>query len=580
MAPKDDKLAARLVSRTKAEGLKDAYELGDAATVGRHPTNTICLALDSISRFHARIDKRGSFHILQDLNSSNGTMVNGERITQMTLHHRDQVTFGNVEFEFRNESPSQAPTHGDTGVGGGMSIVEFTDDDAERMPGSKAVLRSEEISALADKSSFFEYEPDRKPKDAEAIYRRLTALYKLSELLHESADEDEKVVAERVLELVFRIAKPDRGVIMTRFARESVELDVAAVRYADAPITPQRVAISRAIMQEVMTQKVAVMTTDAQADDRFGQSESIIFSKVRSAICVPMIHSDHVMGIFHVEIAAEGRQFGREDLEFVTIVANELSGFIETQRMRREASHRERLAAVGETVAGISHNVKNILLLMKGGSELLDRALDKGNLDNARESWSVVGRGIDKIAKLVKDMLEYSTSWKHHLSKADINDMICATAEEVESQLVAKGITLELDLEEGLEPRIVDETGLQRTLMNLIVNAMEAIPHSEGSITVSTSVLADESLVLKVGDNGAGIDQDKLEKVFLPFYTTKGSSGTGLGLPMCKKVVEDMGGTMKADSEINVGTTFTIVIPRLREPSAGGPSDTLQESDD
>lgn len=581
-ATKDDKLAARLLARTKAEGLKDAYELGESATVGRHPTNTIVLALDSISRFHARIDKRGSFHILQDLNSSNGTLVNGERVTQMTLHHRDQVTFGNVEFEFRNESPSQAPTHGDShGSAAGMSIVEFTDDDEARMPGSKAVLRSEEISALAEKSSFFEYEPDKKPKDPElaGVYRRLTALYKLSELLHESADEDEKVVAERVLELVFRIAKPDRGVIMTRFSRESTELDIAAVRYADAPITPQRVAISRAIMQEVMTQKVAVMTTDAQADDRFGQSESIIFNKIRSAICVPMIHSDHVMGIFHVEIAAEGRTFGREDLEFVTLVANELSGFIETQRMRREASHRQRLAAVGETVAGISHNVKNILLLMKGGSELLDRALEKGNLDNARESWSVVGRGIDKIAKLVKDMLEYSSSKKARLSKADINDMICSTAEEIEGQLVAKGITLELDLEEGLEPRIVDEMGLQRTLMNLIVNAVEAIPHAEGSITVSTGVLADESLVLKVSDNGAGIEPEKLEKVFLPFYTTKGSSGTGLGLPMCKKAIEDMGGSMKVESELNVGTTFTIVIPKLKEQSAGGPSETLQEDD-
>jgi len=289
-----------------------------------------------------------------------------------------------------------------------------------------------------------------------------------------------------------------------------------------------------------------------------------------------MLQGDRVMGIFHVEITHEGRTFGREDLEFVTVVANELSAFIQNQRMRRESAHRARLAAVGETVAGISHNVKNILLLMKGGRDLLDRAIEKENPESARESWGVVSRGIEKIARLVQNMLEYSSDREPSLVEVDINDMIYKTAEEVEDELINKGVTLELDLEEDLRPRRVDETGLQRTLMNLIVNGMEAISHKEGSITIATTALEDESLAIRIQDNGSGIEPEKLEKVFLPFYTTKGSSGTGLGLPMCKKVVEDMGGTMNVASELNAGTTFTITIPLSRESAQ---RDTLPEDD-
>ncbi len=576
----DDKLTARLVPRTKASGLLDVYELKDSATVGRHPSNTIVVGLDSISRFHARIDKRGTFHILQDLNSSNGTQVNGERITQMTLHHRDQVIFGNIEFEFRNESPSQSPTQGDSAGPSGMSIVEFADEEHDASSASsKAILEHEEISRLSDKSSFFDYEPGKagSPEDPARLYRRLAALYKLSELLRESDGENEKTVCERVLELVFRIVQPDRGVIMTRFSRESTELDLSAVRYSDSPITSQPVIISRAIMQEVMSRKVAVLTQDAQADDRFVESESIIMNRIRSAICVPMIQSDHVMGILHVEMSAQGAAFGRPDLEFVTVVANELSAFVENQRMRREAAHRARLAAVGETVAGISHNVKNILLLMKGGRDLLDRAIERKNIESTIESWGVVSRGIDKIARLVQDMLEYSTDRKIRLETIDVNDLICRTAEDVEGELVSKGVTLELDLEEELAPRPVDGTGLQRTLMNLIVNALEAISHGEGSVVVSTELLGDDSLMIRVRDNGSGIEPDKLERVFLPFFTTKGSGGTGLGLPMCKKVIEDMGGSMKVESELNAGTTFTMTIPLLR-PSTE--SDTMSEDGD
>jgi signal transduction histidine kinase len=361
---------------------------------------------------------------------------------------------------------------------------------------------------------------------------------------------------------VFEALVADRGVVLLRNAVDA-GLEVSAVKYRDKPITPQKVSVSRTILDKVLSEKVAVLSKDAQNDDRFGASESIIMSQTRSTICVPMLMSGAVMGAMHLDTSSAQRSFSDDDLEFAMIIATEAAVAIDNMRMRSAAIHRERLAAVGETVAGISHNVKNILLLSQGGAELLSRAIDKGDVQGARDSWAVVKRGIDKIGALVRDMLEYSSNKKPDLRPANINDMVCAIAQEVEPQLIKKNVMLELDVDESIGERVVDDLGLQRTIYNLIVNAMEAIQHNEGQITIATSQRPDGTLVITIRDNGSGIPADKLEKIWYPFFTTKGSTGTGLGLPMCKKCVEDMNGRIYCESEENLGTLFTIEIPKI-----------------
>lgn len=552
----------RLIIRERFEGVPAEFVLKpDQTTLGRHPSNDIVLGLDSISRFHARIDRRGDFFIVQDLNSSNGTAVNGERVTQMAIHDGDVVTFGNIDFKFANEAAK-------VGLGTssvmGRDIIDFEDDDDQdsRPSGTKSVITAEEVER--GKSSVISTS-DKKADKATLfkLNQRLSALYRLSEMLRESDTDDEPAVLQRVLDIVFIAVHADRGVILTRFNAMSEELDVTAVKYRDEPIVPQKVKVSRTIVRQVLSDRVAVLSQDAQFDDRFAASESIFINQIRSTICAPMIVGEEVIGVVHLDTTEKGKAFEQEDLEFVMMIATEVGVALAHARMRREANHRARLAAVGETVAGISHNVKNILLLSEGGSELLTRAMNKGDMAGAKEAWQVVSRGIDKIGKLVRDMLEFSSQKKVDLGEADINELICAIAEEIEEQLISKGITLELDLDENLEPRMVDELGLQRTVTNLIVNSMEAIGHQDGQISVATARRSDGRAVITIRDNGSGIPKDKMEKIFLPFFTTKGSSGTGLGLPMCKKCIEDMGGRIQCESEENVGTTFILDIPQI-----------------
>jgi signal transduction histidine kinase len=565
----DDIQQACLIPRNLQPGMLEEYHLrGDQTTVGRHPSNDIVLALDSISRFHARIDRRGDFYILQDLNSSNGSQVNGERVTQSALNHGDLVSFGNVEFQF-NSSRALAGMETDApGSLAGMDIVDFTDEALDAVGSAKSFVKAEDFQQHKAKSSISSSVLDKKTDKATLLRlnARLTSLYKLSELLRDSNVDREDIILQRILDVIFVAVPADRGVMLTRFHKDSENLDVMAVKYRDDPIVHQKVTVSRTVLKEVVANRVAILSKDTQMDERFATTESIVASQIRSTIAAPMIVGDELIGVIHLDASTKGVAFEQDDLEFVMIVATETGVALQNMRMQKEAAHRQRLAAVGETVAGISHNVKNILLLSQGGAELLSRAIDRKDLDGARDAWQVVSRGIDKIGKLVRDMLEFSSNKKPEFAMVDVNELICSIAEEIEEKLVAKSVTLELELDEKITPQLYDELGLQRTVMNLIVNSVEAITHQQGQITVGTKVRPEQmSLQITIRDNGCGISKDKMEKIFFPFFTTKGSNGTGLGLSMCKKCIEDMQGKITCESEENVGTSFIIDLPLTEE---------------
>jgi len=580
---KDPALGPRLIPTTNSPDLEPYYRVRENTTVGRHPSNRMVIPLDSVSRFHGKISSRGSNFYVQDLNSSNGTFVNGEKIKETVINHKDLVTFGEIEFSFRHEAGAPTASSGEYSDSTSFDVVELTDDSlAPHKPEAQKVIKSDDISSMKEKSSYLmKAVGDRRDEAAFLeVANRLTALYKLSEMFRASGGHEVKEVIDKALDLFFSSVAADRGVILYKSSPHQSEMEIVSVRYRDQPITPQKVSISRTILDRVTSEKVSILSSDTSVDERFDASESIIANQIRSAICVPMIQRGEVMGVIFLDTSTEDKTLTNADLEFVTMVGNELALALENERMRKEGAHRERLAAVGETVAGISHNAKNILLLMKGGSQLLDKAIDSENPKMAEDSWKVVKRGIDKISVLVQDMLEYSSNKKPALVPVDPNDMICAVAEEVEDRLIQNGVTLELDLEDDIPEYMLDKTGLTRTLENLIVNAMEAIEHENGRIVITTSVFndADETLCVRVEDNGPGIPANVVEKIFIPFYTTKGSTGTGLGLPMCRKVVEDNGGQLEVESVEGSGTTFIMTLPRAEESEST--NNTAREGDE
>jgi len=240
----------------------------------------------------------------------------------------------------------------------------------------------------------------------------------------------------------------------------------------------------------------------------------------------------------------------------------------EENRLRRQLIENERLAAIGQTVAGISHCMKNILNGLKGGSYLVNTGLKKDDRALLEEGWQIVQKGVERISKLSLDMLGYCRNQTPTLSPVDPFQLIRDTVNVVHQAARMEGIEIITRGEEGFSFPL-DASALFRALMNLIMNAIEACREKEYPPGESPRVEvffepAESDFVFQVRDNGIGMNEEIQRNLFTRFFTTKESQGTGLGLPVTEKMVKEQGGRLTVESSPGQGSVFTIHLP-LRE---------------
>ncbi|MCX7626418.1 MAG: ATP-binding protein [Candidatus Sumerlaeaceae bacterium] len=533
------------------------FELkGRVVTIGRHPNNDISLLLESVSRFHAKLELVGSHWLVTDLNSSNGTFVNGERIASpQVLSEGDVLTLGQADLIFSFLSPEERA----------RQAREATTPTPLTSSGVNLLPEGESASTILTTQRSVEATPlparflPEVGVDIAALRKanaRLLALYELNEIIRTSSTTQE--LLERSMDLVFECLPADRGVIMTVDAPGGA-LQPQVVRFRN-PSSSGELAISKTIVDKAVREQVAILSRDASIDSRFKGSESIIAHDIRSTMCVPMVSKQNVHGIIFLDCKESVHSFTEDDLAFLASLANDLAISIENASLLRESIKNERLAAVGQTIAGLAHNIKNILQLARGGIELLDAAVANKSFDDIETFWPIVKRGIERMQQLTQEMLDYSRQTKPELVEASVNEVVLDTVRLFEKDAVEAHVEIELQLADNIPPRRIDPNGLCKSLMNLLTNAVDAFEGTGGRIVISTS-FENDTVYLRVSDNGKGIPPDKFPRIFQPFFTTKGSKGTGLGLSMTKKYIEDMGGKIDVQSQVGQGTTFTISLP-------------------
>jgi PAS domain S-box-containing protein len=236
----------------------------------------------------------------------------------------------------------------------------------------------------------------------------------------------------------------------------------------------------------------------------------------------------------------------------------------EENRLRRQLMEQERLAAVGETVAGVTHCMKNVLNGLKGGAYMLNVGLKRDDLDLLKEGWENVQKGIDRISKLSLDMLNYCRDRKPEPVLTDPLQLARETADLVAKSAEQEGISISCRGDQG-SPVKLDPNAFGRALLNLIANAVDACreksypeeedPNVEVSVKRGTG-----DLRFIVADNGVGMSEDIRNKLFSRFFSTKDTHGTGLGLCVTQKIVEERGGSIYVESSPGKGSTFTISI--------------------
>ncbi len=567
-------MASLFVIRGRDSG--QHYELlSSSTTLGRESTNQVQLHDTEVSRHHARID-RGEEGVwtLVDLGSSNGSYINSVRIATQPLTSGDRIQLGStlMIFSASTESTAQMPAEDHEGSVRDVAIVRYEDrDDLSQI--RRTVAPEGTLSGVASSPSA-EKAGDGSSHATKSIASDWDVIFRVGQAITRTLDIDEMM--QQVLDLIFQWIQCDTGCVML-FDEVTGHLTPAYRRNRKNRSSAQRpLEISKTILDYVLSHREGVLTSNAQADSRWTAAGSILSLGIHEAMCVPMQGRYGVVGAIYVDtstspgVAAEREQaesFTESNLKLLIAIGNQAALAIEDTQFYRATLQAERMAAMGQTIANLSHHVKNILQGVRGGSYLIETGLNNQDLDVARKGWRMVERNQERISNLVMDMLSFSKERVPELREGDVRHTITEVVELMQSRAEEVHARLVWDPPTNFPPVRFDPDALHRAVLNVVTNAIDAVESREnGEVRLMLEILSPSQLIeISIEDNGEGIEAENLERIFSVFESKKGARGTGLGLPVSRKILREHGGDVLVSSRPGHGTRFILRWPGLTE---------------
>ena len=298
-----------------------------------------------------------------------------------------------------------------------------------------------------------------------------------------------------------------------------------------------------------------------------GELDGMIRFREEPTVAYPLARHGRKLGIILAPTAERQASMHnsrtRMNPAIVKSARQHLAVALELSELQREQLQQERLAAIGQTVASLAHFLKNVLNGLKGGEYVLARAIRNENPEKLHKGLAVLQSSIRNIEKLTYDMLYYAGDRALDLKSVNPNEIMQEVLESMEAFAAGKGIELKSQLDEQMIPIPLDRHAIYRGILNLVTNAIDACLESErGKLVTLKSSLKAGYILLTVEDNGIGMSPQGLKRVGERFYTTKSSSGTGLGLPVTKKIAEKHGGVLEIESVLEQGSSFHMRLPR------------------
>ena len=272
------------------------------------------------------------------------------------------------------------------------------------------------------------------------------------------------------------------------------------------------------------------------------------------------------------EIVLEEEGLTKKILEvstsFLTDESGEITGLVgvirdvtELKDLNEEIARNKRLAALGKLSAGIAHEIRNPLSSIRGLAQFISGSLSPA--DERKADLKTIIQEVDRLNNLVFQILDYAKVKKLNLTSFSFNSLLTEVVELFKQEISDKRIEFTLELSPEISLVQADRDQLRQMLMNIIINALQAIPQ-EGEIKIETekSVLKEEPAIkLVIEDNGEGIADKDLNQIFDPFFSTR-AQGSGLGLSIVYRIVESHQGEIKVESKVGKGTKFIIFLPQ------------------
>ncbi|RMG04623.1 MAG: hypothetical protein D6726_03025 [Nitrospirae bacterium] len=285
---------------------------------------------------------------------------------------------------------------------------------------------------------------------------------------------------------------------------------------------------------------------------------------------------DELIGCLFVSKKAEEGDFNEEDIRLLSIMGNNFAVALENLELYRslqlqmkklkEAQDQlvqsTKLAAIGELAANVAHEINNPLTTILGYAELLKEEEDT---EGIKRDLEIIESESLRAREIVQQLLEFSRKRKLEIVEADLKKIIEEVLMLVSPSIKASKIKVDKELND-IPGVLMDANQIKQVLLNLINNAVQAMPDG-GRLGIKAEVVGDEIMV-SVSDTGMGIPSDVLQRIFEPFFTTKKDKGTGLGLPISYRIVQEHGGRIEVKSTPGKGSVFRVVLPLKRAETA------------
>lgn len=312
----------------------------------------------------------------------------------------------------------------------------------------------------------------------------------------------------------------------------------------------------------VITEDMPAVVNNVESNPKFCRRvDDKIGFKTRNILCVPIKVGNRVIGALSAVNKRNNKDFNFLDLKICEAIASQAGVAIERAKLIEENMKAARLAAIGETMTGLAHCVKNILNGLKGGEYIVNKGLEKNNPEQVKNGWCLVEKHIEKISSLVLDMLSYAKDREPDYSEVDINELIGELIELLRERALICNVKLTKKVDRNLKKVVIDSKGILRCFVNLVSNAIDACSETGGIVTVRSRLDDGGYFIVEVSDTGCGMDEKTQEILFTKFFSTKGSKGTGLGLPVAYKIIKEHRGMISVKSSLGEGTTFSIRLP-------------------
>ena len=608
----------------------------ERSTIGRGPDNDVVSIDLRVSRRHASIqhDQATGLFRVHDEGSALGVFVNQKRILKADLQDGDVIRLGESLYSFvdiphspmgrvasrvgsDSESDLSGQTASDAGLRGSALVAEVqeavanlqrllpapAEATAQEVVGTDA--RREERSPVAPALRVVESRLEGLRQHLIRLERArlmMQTLYEVGRVINSSYSRED--LLDVIVDLAVKVIRAERG-FLTLLDRKSGEfLRRAAVNMADGAQSASNstgtgasteagakdatghdfsVGIARTVAQSGQP----VVTTDAMADRRFRERQSVVDLNIRSALCVPLFNrAQQVMGVLYLDTRASVVIFNREDSDFLMAFANYAAIAIENAALFLEAAAKARAEEElrqarkmeqikSDLIAVVSHDVRTPLTSIKSYAEILQDDFDTIEPARRRHFLEIINREADRLSRLVTNYLDLQKieagMMRLAIAPLEVAALVEESMEAFEGAALEKAVALSRTMAPSLPAVRGDRDRLLQVFANLLSNALKFTPPG-GSVTVTARPALlqgrGRAVEITVKDTGEGIPADKIDALFQRFAqlhtATEEQSqkkGTGLGLVFAKEIVELHGGKISAESRAGEGAAFRVMLP-------------------